>query len=231
MEPVLFYGVPHGCSFGSIVALEWLGQPYRLCRIDMINKDARYARFTPLEETPALLLENGETLTESLAILLHIAARGPERRLGVTGGPAGDRLNQMLAYLHTSMHGAFAPAWAAYKLEDNDPLSARLREMARESAAECYAYLQSILAKRDWLLGESRSIADAYLAGIARWGEDLNLFDLQKDYPALYSYLQKLKADPAVAFAHAIEDGKPAQTSGQFLGHVAIGELLSAVAA
>ncbi|MCR7705994.1 glutathione S-transferase, partial [Pseudomonas aeruginosa] len=35
MEPVLFYGVPHGCSFGSIVALEWLGRPYRLCRIEM----------------------------------------------------------------------------------------------------------------------------------------------------------------------------------------------------
>ena len=35
MEPVLFYGVPQGCSFGSIVALEWLNQPYRLCRINM----------------------------------------------------------------------------------------------------------------------------------------------------------------------------------------------------
>ena len=35
MEPVLFYGVPSGCSFGSIVALEWLGIPYKLCRIDM----------------------------------------------------------------------------------------------------------------------------------------------------------------------------------------------------
>ncbi|GMU06544.1 hypothetical protein [Corallococcus caeni] len=26
--PILFYGVPSGCSFGSIVALEWLGRPY-----------------------------------------------------------------------------------------------------------------------------------------------------------------------------------------------------------
>ena len=35
MTPILFYGVPSGCSFGSIVALEWLRQPYHLCRIDM----------------------------------------------------------------------------------------------------------------------------------------------------------------------------------------------------
>ncbi|MFC6980781.1 hypothetical protein [Microbulbifer taiwanensis] len=35
MTPVLFYGVPSGCSFGSIVALEWLGKPYQLCRVEM----------------------------------------------------------------------------------------------------------------------------------------------------------------------------------------------------
>jgi len=31
--PVLFY-MPGTCAFGSIVALEWLGRPFRLCRIE-----------------------------------------------------------------------------------------------------------------------------------------------------------------------------------------------------
>lgn len=35
-----------------------------------------YGRINPLFQTPALLLENGESLTESLAILQHLAARG-----------------------------------------------------------------------------------------------------------------------------------------------------------
>jgi glutathione S-transferase len=38
MQRVLFYGVPQGSSFGSIVALEWLGQPYQLCRIEMLQQ-------------------------------------------------------------------------------------------------------------------------------------------------------------------------------------------------
>ena len=38
MEPVLFYGVPGGCSLASIIALEWLGQPYKLCRIEMLEQ-------------------------------------------------------------------------------------------------------------------------------------------------------------------------------------------------
>lgn len=232
MEPVLFYGIPHGCSFGSIVALEWLNEPYRLCRIDMLNKDARYGRFNPLQETPALLLEGGETLTESLAILHNIAARNLGRGLGFAQGSRDfDRLNHVLAYLHTSMHGAFSPAWAAYKLTEDDPLRGKLRDLAREKAAGCYTRLQTMLAGQDWLLGAQRTVADAYLAGIARWGEDLALFELKREYPELYRYLQKLEADPAVVFAHAVEDGRPAKTSGKFLGQVTLGELLPELAA
>ena len=44
--PILYYGVPSGCSFGSIVALEWLGQPYALSRIEMHLEAVREVRFT-----------------------------------------------------------------------------------------------------------------------------------------------------------------------------------------
>ena len=83
MEPVLFYGVPQGCSFGSIVALEWLGQPYRLASNmpDDMQSDC-YAQVNPVRETPVLLLENGATLSESAAILQNIAYRDLGRGLG-----------------------------------------------------------------------------------------------------------------------------------------------------
>ena len=84
MEPVLFYGVPHGCSFGSIVALEWLGRPYRLCRIEMPLEtgERTYVRLNQARQTPTLLLEDGRALSESLAILQHLAARDLCRKLG-----------------------------------------------------------------------------------------------------------------------------------------------------
>jgi glutathione S-transferase len=234
MEPVLFYGVPHGCSFGSIVALEWLGQPYRLSRIDMLAKTKSniYARINSKQQTPTLLLEDGKPLSESFAILQNIAARDLSRKLGFAQGTeAHDRLNQMLAYLHTSFHSAFAPAWTAFKLKDGDPAIKMLRDLAREKAVEGYAYLQSHLADREWLAGDSKTIADAYLIGIARWGEDLQLFDLKREYPGLHGYLRKLEADKAVIFAHAIEDGQPAITTGQFLGHVELDEIETRLAA
>jgi glutathione S-transferase len=233
MEPVLFYGVPHGCSFGSIVALEWLGQPYRLSRIDMLApKDERYARINPKHQTPTLLLENGEALGESLAILSHIAARDLGQRLGyLQGTRAFDRLNGVLSFLHTEVHGAFSPAWTAFKLPDDATKEKEmLRSLARAQAAKAYAHLEHMLADRPWLAGDVRTVADAYLVGVARWGEDLRLFDLKREYPRLHAHLQKLESDDAVVFAHAIEDKKPA-TSGAFLGHATLADLRPRLAA
>jgi glutathione S-transferase len=234
MEPVLFYGVPHGCSFGSIVALEWLGQPYRLSRVDMLApKDKRYARINPKHQTPTLLLEDGEALGESLAILSHIAARDLGQRLGyLQGTRAFDRLNRALSFLHTEVHGAFSPAWTAFKLPDDAAKEMEmLRALAREQAAKAYAHLEHTLSDRPWLAGDVRTVADAYLVGVARWGEDLRLFDLEREYPRLHAHLQKLEADNAVIFAHAIEDARPATSSGAFLGHVTLADLKPRMAA
>lgn len=232
MEPALFYGVPHGCSFGSIIALEWSDQPYRLCRIDMLDKPIGYSRFNASQQTPALLLETGETLGESLAILHHIAARDLDRKLGFAQGTREfDRLNQALAFLHTELHAAFSPGWAAFKVADGAPEKDMLRTMGRNKAAHSLAHVDALLADRSWLVGNDRTVADAYLVGIARWAEDLRLFDLARDYPRLHAYLQRLETDKAVIFAHAVEDERPVESSGRYLGHVTIEELLPRLAA
>lgn len=111
MEPVLFYGVPSGCSFGSIVALEWVGKPYRLARVDMAGDfmSGDYRFINPVGETPALLTAAGDVLTESMAILNHIGSGAIEAGLAFTQGTAAyDQLNRMLAFLNTSYFGAWA---------------------------------------------------------------------------------------------------------------------------
>jgi glutathione S-transferase len=232
MQPVLFYGVPQGSSFGAIVALEWLGQPYQLCRIEMLQRpwDNLYGYVNPLYLTPALLLEDGQTLTESLAILLHLANRDLDQGLGFRQGTREfDRLNQMLAYLNTDFYSAFNPLWAAYEmpeLEQGD--RDLLRTLGQKEVAKNCMYLNALLADRQWLLGgETRTIADAYLTGIGRWVEYHQLFDLQQEYPHLHRYLQMLKSDPAVKFAEAIEHEQATTTSGKFMGHVRLEELRS----
>lgn len=231
MYPVLFYGVPQGCSFGSIVALEWLGQPYQLCRIEMLEQpwDPLYAQINALYQTPSLLTEDGAVVNESLAILLHLAAGSAAAGLGPRqGSGAFDRLNQMLSYLVTDFFSAFNPLWIAYeKAELSADQRGLLQAVGREQVSNACTYLNQLLADRPWLLGEQRSLADAYLAGVARWVSYHQLFDLPADYPNLARYLDRLGSDAAVRFATAIEQGEAGTGSGAFQGHVDLEQLRS----
>jgi glutathione S-transferase len=228
MQPILFYGVPQGCSFGSIVALEWLEQPYLLSRVEMLEQpwDPLYAKLNPLLQTPALLLEDGRVLNQSLAILLHLNGRALHSGLGIAPGTADyDRLVQTLAFLNSDFFAAFIPLWKAYELADLGEAGQHLlRTLGREDVSKGCAHLERLLAGNQWLLGERRSLADAYLGGLGRWVDYLQLFDLQHDFPHLDRYLRRLGDDPAVAYAWAIERGEEAY-SDVSAGHISLAAL------
>ncbi|XUR36877.1 hypothetical protein ACQY74_004924 [Rhizobium leguminosarum bv. trifolii] len=157
MSPILFYGVPEGCSFGSIVALEWSGLPYRLCRVEMpemVSTDD-YARINAVGETPSLLLEDGRTISESMAILHHIGAHAVGNGLGFPQGSEDfDRLNQMLAFLNTTFFKAFGPLWYAFE----HPLEPREKQALTAygiaAVEKAHQTLERLLEGREWLLGK-----------------------------------------------------------------------------
>ena len=227
MNPTLFYGVPEGCSLGSIVALEWAGQPYRLCRIQMpeVVSGEAYRRINPVGETPSLMTARGEVISESLAILNHIGATALGSGLAFAQGSREfDRLNAMLAFLNTSFFNAFSPLWYALEHGSAGPEKAALTAYGRTMVAKTHAQLEALLDGRDWLLGR-RTMADAYFYGIARWADFHQALD-RRDYPGLQGLFERLKDDPAVRFALAIEHEEEAESSGGFAGHVGLEEAL-----
>ncbi|MBA2675962.1 glutathione S-transferase family protein [Ramlibacter sp.] len=230
MEPVLFYGVPEGCSFGAIVALEWSGLPYRLCRVEMpgvVSSDA-YRRINPVGETPTLLTEDGRLLSQSMAIFHHIAARSSDASLRpAPGTPAFDRMNESLAFLNTGFFGAFAPLWYAFEHESADKQA--LVDMGTAKVRKAHANLDTLLGDQPWLGGEQRSLADAYFPGIARWNDFHKVVD-RREFPNVQRLHDKLQEDPAVRFAHAIEEQQPARSAGGFAGHVGLEEALERAA-
>ncbi|MFD0321398.1 glutathione S-transferase family protein [Lysobacter gummosus] len=226
MSPILYYGVPSGCSFGSIVALEWSGLPYRLARVEMpemIHTDA-YRAINPVGETPALLTESGDALVESMAILNHIGANAVASGIAFAQGTREfDELNRMLAFLNTTFFNSFASLWHVLEHEVDEATKAALTEYGRGRVVRAHEELERMLGDKPWLLGEHRTLADAYFVGIARWTKYHEVVD-RRDYPNLQRLYDKLQADPAVVFAHAIEQQQPARSSGGFLGEVALDE-------
>ncbi|MEG1052131.1 MAG: glutathione S-transferase family protein [Janthinobacterium sp.] len=232
METTLIYSVPFGCSFAAIAALEWSGLPYRLARVEARDPASKrhpaFLAINPLSQTPALLTHTGAPLLESMAILLHLAARAPASGLGFAQGtPAYDRLNSALSFLHTTFHAAFMPAFQASRAAEGDARAAVWREMAVEKVNKSLAHLERLLAGRAWLASDAGpTIADAYLAATARWAEPLQLARLS-DYPQVARVLAALEQDPGIRFAHAIEADLPAASQGGFRGHVALDQLAS----
>jgi len=231
MTPILFYGVPEGCSFGSIVALEWTGAPYRLCRVDMpgtVSSDI-YAPINPVRETPSLMLPDGRVMSESMAILNHIAARATAKGFGFDPkSEKFDRQNQMLAFLNTSFFNAFSPLWHAVEHELEPQAKEAIRNYGIAKVEKAPAQLEKLLGGRKWLLGDEKSFADAYFAGIARWNDFHQVVD-RKQFPALNGLYERLQEDPAVGFAWAIEHEEEARTTGRFLGHVSLEDALGEI--
>jgi glutathione S-transferase len=229
LEPILIYGFPAGSSMGLVAALEWLGKPYRLCRVDMLGemRNPAYARINARHETPALVTDDGRVVTETMAIAHWLAARDTERRISFDPtSPDADRMMQLMAYLNTGFTGAFSPLWSALEMETPDPvLEQSLRTYGRDGVIERHDKLEAMLGDTPYLVGEHPTLADGVLIGVARWLDYHEVAPASR-WPRIEKVRRLLEASPAVTFATALEAGETPASSGAFKGHIPLAEVI-----
>lgn len=229
MEPILVYGFPAGSSMGLVAALEWLGQPYRLSRVDMLGemREPSYARINARHETPALITDTGRPLTETMAIAAWLEARDSARRISFEPrSPEADRMHQLMAFINTGFTGAFTPLWAALEMENPDPeLQETLRRFGRGLVINRHDKLEAMIGDTRFLVGERPSLADGVLIGVARWLDFHGVAEPER-WPKLAALRRRIEADPAVIYATAIENGEHPPGSGANLGQVPLSEVI-----
>jgi len=229
LEPILIYGFPLGSSMGLVAALEWLGKPYRLCRVDMLGemREPSYARINARHETPALITDQGQPLTETMAIAHWLAARDDERRLSPEPlSPEADRMQQIMAFINTGFTGAYSPLWVALEMDPPRPaLQAALREWGKEAVIERHDKLEAMVGGDPYLVGDRPTLADALFVGIARWLDFHEVADPAR-WPKLAALRARLEADPAVIYATALESGETVSGQGLCRGHVPLTEVI-----
>ncbi len=229
MEPILLYGFPAGSSMGLVAALEWLGQPYRLCRVDMLGemRAPAYARINARHETPVLITDDGRPLTETMAIAAWLEARDEARRISFAPrSPEADRIRQLLGFVNTGFTAAFGPLWAALEMDPPDPaLQAALRRWGQAAVIERHDRLEEMIGDTPYLVGDRPTLADGVLVGVARWLEYHDVADVVR-WPRLAALRERLEADPAVRFALAIEAGEMPSGSGALRGQVPLAEII-----
>ncbi len=195
------YFRPMACSLASRIALMEAGIDARYHLVDLrtkkcIEDDADFRDISAKGAVPVLVLENGDRLTESAAVLQYIADLKPETGLApASTDPDRYRLQEWLSFIGTEIHKAFLFPTFWYK--DDAPKAARPR------IEESVAYVADHLAHRDHLVGERFTVADAHLT----WALLLLRFarvDIDR-HPSLVGYLARMQARPAVREAIAME--------------------------
>ncbi|EEB82435.1 glutathione S-transferase [Roseobacter sp. GAI101] len=160
---------------------------------DKKTSDGRdFNRINPKGYTPALELEDGTILTESLAILMYIAEYSG--KLLAKEGDARWRTVEATEFMTTELHANFRPFFSAGSGEDE-------KNKAKEMLARRFATLESQLGENQYLIGKDLTIADAYLFVMLSWARMMGI-----DVPErLGTYATNLLNVPSVTVALSAE--------------------------
>lgn len=204
----LYYS-PGASSLPAHIALREANLPFEAETVDLAaKKTASGADFLAINAkgyVPALALDDGEVLTEGAAILQYVADQAPAAGLAPPAGTlARYRLAEWLNFLGTEVHKSFSPLFNPKASED-------WKDAARAMLARRLDYLAQQLQERPYLLGDSYSVADAYLYTILSWSKWVKV-DLSR-WPVLAAYGERIAARPAVAATLAAEKAAREQTA------------------
>lgn len=229
MEPILVYGVPEGSSMGLIAAFEWRGEPYKLCRVDMLGemRDPSYARINARHETPALVTPEGRVITETMAITAWLEANDGARRISFDPNSAeAERMHQVIGFINTGLTGAFSPLWTA--LESSDPDQAYKQALIKFGVGqvlERHDKLEAMIGDAPYLCGAHPTLADAVFIGVARW-LDFHKVAERERWPKIDRLRRTLEVDPAVRAALAIEAGGAPTAANAVCGEITLADLI-----
>ena len=189
----LYYS-PGACSLSPHIVARESGLDISLQKVDTATKtiavDGDYWAVNPKGYVPALQLDNGEVLTEGPAIVQYIADQKPEAGLAPRAGTLERyRLQEMLGYINSEIHKSYSPLF-------NKATPEETANERREYLKKRYAYLEGVLATKQYLVDNKFTAADAYLYTVTRWAPFVNV-DLS-GFTNLKEFQARVEARPAV---------------------------------
>ena len=158
-----------------------------------VAREGDYWDVNPKGYVPALVLDDGQVLTEGPAIVQYLADRAPGAGLAPPNGTLERvRLQEALNYLTSEIHKSYSPLFKP------DVLPA-VREERLAYLTRRYALIEKQLEGRQYLLGDRFSVADAYLYTLTRWARGLKL-DLA-GFPNVQAFQKRVGSRKAVIAA------------------------------
>jgi len=187
----LYYS-PGACSMSPHIVLAESGVAADLVKVSLqshkLEDGTDYYSVNSKGAVPALQLDDGSLLTEGPVILQYIADKVPASGLAPAAGTlARYRLQEWLNYLTSEVHKSLS-------LLFDKSISDDFRKAVIVKVGKRIDWIARQLGSKPYLMGDTFSVADAYLFTLLTWHDWLKL-----DIAPLQAYFDRVKARPKVA--------------------------------
>ncbi len=185
-------------SGGMVVeaALALAGAPFELHELESragTPLDESFRDINPWKQLPTLILPDGSTMTETAAILIHLAACYPEKDLGpVPGTSAHAKFLRWLVFASVNLYEPVLRSGYPHRFTVDPDAHQATREAAVARMAEAIAVLETAIDPGPFLLGDEMNLADVYIAMLCTW------FRGDIDAPRLTRLVGLVLQDPVV---------------------------------
>ncbi len=195
--PTLYYS-PGTCSLAVHIVLEWIGAPYEAVKVD--HHAPEYRKINPAGAVPALDYGADRPLTQCSAALMYLAQIHPEADLLDDRSPENAaQVQKWAAFLTGDLHPAFFPLFmpGRYTVSIESAAQADVQAAAVALVQTRLGLLDQQIEGHDWIVGDKRTIIDAYATPMLNWAS-AKLPDGLEPYPACKGHRDRMLADPAV---------------------------------
>jgi glutathione S-transferase len=200
------YEFPPTRSIRARWTLQELGVPFESITVNMLageHKSPEFLKINPAGKLP-VLIDGDLTLTESLAIVIYLGEKYLDH--GFVPKDLGQRaeMNKWLLFAATELE---QPLWRIARNTAVYPEEKRIAAdvvRAREDFVSMAPVLDEHLKARQFLVGDTVTIADFVMAYTLDWANEIQLLE---SFPRLQAYMtrmyQRPNAAPRIATAFA----------------------------
>jgi glutathione S-transferase len=193
-------GRPGSGSSACEAVLAMSGLPYETEDLDRWpdrQPPAALTALNPLGQVPVLILPDTTVITESAAIVLHVAPLAKALRLAPEPGtPEHARYLQLVVFLAANVYMTDLSWYYPHRLSTDPSDAPRIKAQSAIDQRRNWAMLEGIAASHEAMLRSGFSAADVYLAMLVSWTE---LEDFESSYPRIAAIARLVGQNPAIA--------------------------------
>jgi len=199
---ITFYYHPFSTAAITLWELAELGIPHEKVKLDLSEKKEQrrpeYLSLNPNGKVP-LIVHDGTPIFESAAITIYLGELfGTAKGVWPASGPRRGEAMKWVVWANVTLAEAFSRWWRntneRVPAEQHNAASA---EVAKKETAELLAILDKQLAGKQWLVGDTFSLADIHVASFLDYfkmcGQDV------APYANVVAWLARTEARPSHA--------------------------------